>query len=316
MSTESVREWIGGRFKLPAAVQAMGAQGTEMVMWVELPELLVVGQELIDPSDPQRTFGQSLVRAMAAPRVGQPRRPQRVRVADVTLAEELKSFAFLEIETAATPEFELLASVLAVTLGERSYLADPLLAPEALEDFFAAASVLWSARPWTITHGEPLLQLDIPWLDIHDGGVSIVGALGNVRGFAFFPRYEDVEQMLEGAEDMNPGSRLAAHCGLYVSFEAAEHVPVGMRREALDHGWQVPAERVYPVLQCVIDGLPAPVLAPDVRLATMIAHALAGFVLQHPQTRHPCGELKIRETLLDESGMEVILTLPHPRAAS
>lgn len=45
-SAESVREWVGGRLTLPARIEAMGDRRAEMSLWVELPDLQVVGQVL------------------------------------------------------------------------------------------------------------------------------------------------------------------------------------------------------------------------------------------------------------------------------
>jgi len=105
----------------------MGNRRAEMTLWVELPDLHIVGQVLEDPRDPEASFGQSLTRAMASPLVGEPRRPGRVRVADSALAEQLKGFSFLNVEVAPTPEFDKVVRALGAFFGEGSYFSDPSL---------------------------------------------------------------------------------------------------------------------------------------------------------------------------------------------
>lgn len=146
-STEPVREWVGGRLKLPAQIETMGDRRAEMSLWVELPDLKVVGQVLEDPLDPQASFGQSLMRAMASPLVGEPRRPERVRVADAALADQLKNFSFLRVEVAPTPEFDKVARSLGAFFGEGSYFSDPELTPRDIERLFIGARLLWAVKP-------------------------------------------------------------------------------------------------------------------------------------------------------------------------
>jgi len=311
-SAEPVREWVGGRLTLPALIESMGDRRAEMSLWVELPDLLVVGQVLEDPHDPQASFGQSLMRAMAAPLVGEPRRPQRVRVADAALAEQLKSFSFLSVEVAPTPEFDKVVRSLAAFFGEGSYFSDPSLTAKDIEKFFIGARMLWAAQPWALIDDHALVHIEVPAMGIHDGCVSIVGSLDEVRGFVFFPSYEDYDRITYSAGSPKPGEPLPAHRALYFSFDPREDVPEGMRKEAAEHGWPLADENAYPMLLRRVNGEHAPVFEPELKLATAISRALGTFVLRHPQACENYGDVEIRESLLDEDDLEVILSVPHP----
>jgi uncharacterized protein len=310
-SAEQVREWVGGRLILPARIESMGDRRAEMSLWVELPELAVVGQVLEDPQDPQASFGQSLMRAMASPLFGEPRRPQRVRVADATLAAQLQSFSFLHVEVAPTPEFDKVVRSLGAFFGKASYFSDPSLTPQDIEKFFNGARLLWTARPWKLADDDALLHIEVPALGIDDGCLSIVGSLEEVRGFVFFPSYEDYERMSENAGHV-PGEALAAYRALYFSFEAKENVPEGMRNEAVEHGWPLADEDAYPMLARVADGKPAPVFEHELELATAVMRALAAFAIRHPQALENYGDVELSESQFDENDLEVIVSVPHP----
>jgi len=313
-SAEPLREWVGGRMTLPARIESMGDRRAEMSIWVELPQLQVVGQVLEDPNDPQSTFGQSLMRAMASPMVGEPRRPQRVRVADAALAEQLNSFSFLSVEVAPTPELDKVVRALGAFFGQGSYFSDPSLTPKDVESFFIAARLLWAARPWTLADDDALVHLEVPTMDIHDGCVSIVGSFDEVLGFVFFPSYEDYERMREGPGNGKPGEPRAAYSALFFSFDARDEMPEGMRTEVAEHGWPLADENAYPKLLRVVDGRHAPILEHELTLATAIMRALAAFVPRHAQALESYGDVEVRESHLDDNELEVILRVPHPLA--
>lgn len=307
--TTATREWVGGRLTVPARIESMGDRRAEMSLWVELPGLEVVGHVLEDPQDPQASFGQSLMRAMTSPLVGEPRRPQRVRVADHALAEQLKSFSFLSVEVAPTPEFDKVARALGAFFGEGSYFSDPALTPKDIEAFFLAARVLWAARPWTLAEDDALLHIEVPALGVSEGCVSIVGSLDEVHGFVFFPSYEDYVGMMDSKGEGEPG---ANHRALYFSFDVRDDVSEGMRKEVAEHGWPLADDNAYPVLLRIVDGKPAPVFEPELKLATAIMRAVAAFTLRHPHALERYGDVEVRESQFDENDLEVIVAIPHP----
>ena len=60
-----------------------------MVVWMELPSELVVANELFDPAEAEGGLARGLLAAMERPLAGPPRRPDTIRVADVSLAAEV-----------------------------------------------------------------------------------------------------------------------------------------------------------------------------------------------------------------------------------
>jgi hypothetical protein len=63
-------EWVGGRLLAPAYITEDEPYRPEIILWLELPDELVVWSELVDPNGPPMSFAATLLDAMAAPMVG------------------------------------------------------------------------------------------------------------------------------------------------------------------------------------------------------------------------------------------------------
>ena len=68
-------EWIGGRFTFPVPFHDDDELiHSEVVLWLELPSLLLVGSAMTDPRTPI-SFRETLDATIERPAVGEPRRP-------------------------------------------------------------------------------------------------------------------------------------------------------------------------------------------------------------------------------------------------
>ena len=83
------REWIGGRRAAPFVVQHRDEpHRPDIVIWMELPDHLVVGQAVLSPGDNHGAVARTLRNAIVNPAVGGPRQPDAIRIADHNLADE------------------------------------------------------------------------------------------------------------------------------------------------------------------------------------------------------------------------------------
>ena len=55
------REWVGGRVTAPFYVTEPEPYRPEMILWLELPEDLIVASTLLDPEGPPVSFGDTLL---------------------------------------------------------------------------------------------------------------------------------------------------------------------------------------------------------------------------------------------------------------
>ena len=112
-------EWVGGRLLAPMYITEGEPYRPEVIVWMEFPEGLVVGTHLMNPTEPDLSFGESLVRAMRHPMIGAPRRPSRIRVADASHAAEVRAVVgdAVEVTVAPTPELHEVIRTMSEHLG-------------------------------------------------------------------------------------------------------------------------------------------------------------------------------------------------------
>jgi len=159
-----------------------------LVVWMDVGDGLVVGQDVIAPEDTAGAVARTLLAAMEQPLVGPPRRPGRIRVADASLAAEVRAALAdaTPVEIAPTRELDELLEVMSASLPggdqEASYLEDGRVAEATVARFFAVAEVLYGLAPWEVATDDQVLRMDIPALGVEGACVSIIGNLGESLG--------------------------------------------------------------------------------------------------------------------------------------
>ncbi|HEX7808192.1 MAG TPA: hypothetical protein VF608_05700 [Thermoanaerobaculia bacterium] len=300
MKTDS--EWVGGRYKLPdddSSVQP------EVFLWLELPAEVIVGSFVVNPE--MATFSESLASAMAEPLEGEPRRPSRIRVADQTLARELREVADgIAIIVAPVPELDetfVSFQELYGAMQEPSYLGEGDIAPEAVAELFTAAANLHRIAPWRTIYDKQAIRVDIPSHGITGGALSVIGASGESFGLLLFRSIDDFVNFTEGQRRVSDGEVAMRS----VSFTESKIVPPEMRAEIDRHHWTLDDPNAIPML-FVIDAAfesldPTEV---DVRIMTACTTALLSFFADH----HDIFEQEEPEVVRAESG-GVTITAPY-----
>lgn len=313
-------EWVGGQVTVPFYVTEGQPYRPEMILWLELPDGLILKGTLIDPKKPPLSFSRVLLDTMDSPMVGPPRRPGRIRVADPGLAAEVRAAApDIEVVEAPTPELDRVLRLMAETFpaeeGEGpSYLESGRVSPAVVEALHLAAEQLFRAAPWKMADDDQVLSLDIPRLGVEGACVCILGALGESLGLVIFPSLLAFERFAETADDatLPAGSIDLGAPTLALHFERGADLPGAMRREASRHGWPVAAADAYPWVQHRDrDGVLRPVTERDVRVVTACARALAAFFNKHgplftQETFEP-----VWESYVDEDDLEVRIAAPY-----
>src|ERR1700760_131940 len=137
-------EWIGGRYAFPAQIrEGKEAFRPECIIWLEMPDCLLVSSTVIDPRYPA-TLTETLSEAMLRPAVGPPRRPARIRVPHEAMANELRmEIEGIPIAVAPVPELDAAFAELCA-MAEReanpTYLDDGATSPAIVARLFAVAS--------------------------------------------------------------------------------------------------------------------------------------------------------------------------------
>lgn len=314
-------EWVGGRRRMPFYVMEKPPFRPDIVLWMELPSVLLLAAELVHPEKEPLALARTLRAAMARPPVGPPRQPSRVRVGDEVDAAAVRAGlagSDIEVVVAPTPELDAvmedMIKGLAGTEGkvEPSYFEGGRVPGRAVADLFSAARLLYALAPWKRFDDNQTIRLDIPALGVEGACVSVIGALGESFGFVVFPSARAYGAFI-AAGDADPGRRRPLDLGtttLSLTFDPASELPPRMRREALENGWPVAGPNAYPrVEHRDRDGVPRPLEERDVEIAARCALALAAFV---PQVRAKSGRLvPFSATFIGDDEVAVRLTFPY-----
>ncbi|HUP59664.1 MAG TPA: SEC-C domain-containing protein [Thermoanaerobaculia bacterium] len=316
-------EWVGGRYRLPAELRDGDAViRPEVILWLELPSDLLVGSTLIHPRNPV-SAADSLEAAMQRPDEGLARRPARIRVADETMAAELRaSPGGIPVVVAAVPEldsaFEQLAMQMEQTMVEPSYLGDGDIPPDAVRELFQAASLLFRSAPWRHMSDQQVLRVDIPHFEIDGACLSVIGAGGDSFGLLLFDSILEYESFVLAAErggpaekdeDIDPDGIVSLRS---LSFDRKKDLPRSMLAEIEQHRWPVAGAKAYPVLFCLDDAqIPLVTTEDDVRMMTACTRAFLAFFARHRELFAMDDPEPVTESSSGEDDVMVTLTAPY-----
>jgi hypothetical protein len=293
-----------------------------LVVWMDVRGGVVLSHDVVDPENTENAVGRALRAAMERPIVGPPRRPDRVRVADASLAGEIRTVLGddIPVAVAPTPELDAMLRVMRESMSpddgseEPSYLEAGRIPPAVVADLFRSADILYQIAPWKVATDDQVLRMDIPALGVEGACVSIIGNLGESLGLLIFPSLAGYEAFIRAAEAPLPAAAPLdlGSDWLALGFERGADLPAGMRREVAQHGWPVPDANAYPhVERFERDVTSRPLVERDVKIAAACASALAAFFVNHRETFAAGGLEPICESFFDDEDLEVRFTLPY-----
>ena len=320
------REWVGGRLSPPFYIHDREEPyRPDLVIWLELPEGLIVGQALVKPEDREGAVARGLRSALTQPADGSPRRPDGIRVADAATAAEVRAEVgeAIPVTVAPTPELDALLAHLIATLppdedNEPSYFAGGRISAAAVENLFAAGRLLFALQPWTVADDTQVLRMDIPALGVDGACLSVIGQLGESRGVLVFASFDDFESFVAAAESgaLEQGPLALGAGWLALTFEPATELPASMRREAMEHGWPVERADAYPLVERRDpDGMPRPLVERDVEIAAACALSLGAFFAKHGAIFKSDTFEPVCESYFDDDDREVRFTVPYDALA-
>ena len=316
--------WVGGRLLSPFFITEGDPYRPEMILWLELPEGLIVSHTLVDPDASPVSFAQTLRDAMRSPMIGPPREPSRVRVADALLATEVRAIApEIEVEVAPTPELDDVLRSFAEYRArddapgrDPSYLEGGRIPAEAIAKLFRAAELLHCIAPWKFASDSQVIRLDIPGLGVEGACISIIGQMGESLGIVIFPSLVAYERFLHGIEvrQRRGGPIDMGTTVLSLDYERGAELPDSLRKEIANHGWPVAGPDAYPMVHHRDpDGMPRPLKEKDIAIATACAMSLSAFFGKYRELfADDDAEFEpISESYFDDDDLEVRFTVPY-----
>lgn len=286
------RVWACGAARFPGEVQHEGGSvRPTMLLCVDRTDGCVLAYSLQMPDEDAGLIG-VLAEAMTAPKVGAPRKPDRVLVANAREAAalvEALADPTIEVVVAPTPDIERLASDLADSMrgqgGPNGELPDigyleQGVSKDAMQRLFVAAKELYAHQPWHVFSETGVLCVDCEALGLDCACLSVIGAVGESMSMLLFASIDDYEAFCDSAERLaREGYQGQPDLGtslLSLNFERARDLPPKMRKEAAKFGWPVADTDAYPWIQHrSLHGSLLPTKPRDVRVITACAQALA-----------------------------------------
>ncbi len=319
-SPDTQVEWIGGVLSPPFRISDPNEPDRlDLIVWLEVPSDLIVGQELIDPRQPDGALSRVLRNALARPLAGPRRTPDTIRVADARLVKEVRRAVgpAIPITVAPTPELDELLQLMMDSFGEEafdaSYFGDGTVPEEVVRQLFAAARVLGHGFPWEIAADIEPIRVDIPGLGVDGACLSIIGQMGRSPGILVFSSLDDFETFLRTALQPENTREFDPAIGwLALNLDRLEDLSPTMKHEAATHGWPVAGPDAYPSVERLgFAGEPQPIVERDVRIAVSCANALSLFVRKHRSQFGAALITPMCESYFDSDDLEVRLTMPY-----
>lgn len=278
-------EWVGGLVELPREVTGEGEPfRPESLLWISA-DGAVLGHAVGRPGELLGEAAESLRSTIERPMVGEPHAPERVRVASPELAEALRSaHPGIEIVCAATPEIDRVVALMGEDLSdaaELTYLSREV-GVDAVAALCRAAAGLFRAKPWEVLQrDQSLLSVTIEELGVREGALSVLGQSGESRGFVLFASLDDFDAYLDVLDAIDEDEESTGPNFFSLTFERRLDLPLAVRDEFNQHGWETASAEAYPSLVPADQAHPLrPPNAKEVATAEAIALALTALLAE------------------------------------
>jgi hypothetical protein len=181
------------------------------------------------------------------PRAGEPRRPERVRVADDRLAAQLRSVPGLDVVVGDISEAREMLESLGAYVAEMNL--EPEVAPETWARLFAAAAAFYRARPWDQIPSDEWIEVGCDRLGIARGALTVVGQQGESFGFMLCRTVDDATLWLDAGMKRERGEPATFPDQFFMlGYNASADMDAEDVAEIRRLGWQLAGPDAYPSL--------------------------------------------------------------------
>jgi hypothetical protein len=273
---------------MPAYVAdgAAGSYRPELLLALEVPGHIILGFETCKKAELGTAMKKLYTDLSAKGDLGDISPPEVARTSVPELAEILRSLApnTVAVRCAPTPELDPIMESMLERFGrgdgepQVAYLEQGL-SEQVVKEFYRGTKELYGAAPWRKLPPDLPIEIDIPSMGIDSGVVTVIGQSRESFGYIHFQCLADFQGYVRMATKLGRGEEpvsTPAHVAL--NFDPTSEVAPALRREQLDHGWEVPKKNVFPQLYLVDeDFVSAPPDNQDLERATVISKALAAW---------------------------------------
>ncbi len=251
--------WEGGYVKLASWVLDKKKQPFRPVLaiWFDLQGGMIIGHELGHEQPDPESFLKQLLRAMAKPQMGSPRRPTHLCMKDPGLAEHVRApLAGLGITVEVIDRFiaidkviEMMMKTMNAEEGRQPFpglLSISGVTHEYAENFFRTAAQFYRQAPWQYLNDRAPIQIECPHFFRNPLYFAVMGNAGMEFGLGLFVSLKEIDLLCsigipEG--EQYPPVRTASVLfsdPTYVAFEDLDAIE--------QNRWEVAGPSAYPHL--------------------------------------------------------------------
>lgn len=271
---------MGGLVAMPGLVTGEGNLfQPELLIWLNSYGA-VLGSKVGKPGELLMQACESLQATIDRPNFGLPHAPDRVRVASPGLADILLGgHPSIDVVCEPTPELDAMMAAMFDKLvnapeEEPSYLF-PRTGPEAIAGLFRAAAKLFRAKPWSAVPGElGIISVTIDKFGVKNAALSFIGQMGKHFGLLVFSSIEDFEVFVAAGDALAREEVPTMPPHLTLAFKSGADLSPSLRKEIVDHHWEVAGAKAYPTLVAYAENFGKRPPTPE-EVATTEAIALA-----------------------------------------
>lgn len=238
-------EWIGVVVESPSG-------GPPVLVWYEPSTDKVIDIRVTETG--LREAPALFVRATQDPKIGAPRTPSRIRVADAELARVLDTH-LIGVEVVLGDISEARDMVASLNEAMIRNAPDDGVAPSVYARMFRAAAALYRAKPWAVLPADEWMGVECDALGITAGVLSVVGQSGESYGFTLCRTVEDAAAWLRAGERRLLGKPAEYPDEFFMfSYDAARDLDPEDVAEVKRQGWEVAGPDAYPSLTVIDHG--------------------------------------------------------------
>jgi hypothetical protein len=287
--------WEGGRIKMPTWItgERGGPYRPVLELWAEAQTGAIIIHNMERDLPALQKSVDLVLKAMAKPMAGPPRRPTHLRVIEKDFAALLRQkLGSIGITVELVDQFKIVDKVVALMrkhLGKEEeglsiagLLSVEGVTPQRAEAFFRAAAFFYEQAPWRFISDRTPLQVSCSAFFRSPVYLAVMGSGGTEFGLGLFFSAEELERVYE----------IGAHFDTdRMSFRTASVIfsePIYLAFEDLDaielHGWPIAGPEAYPHLLQILPGANPPIQPPSpdhVNIFEACLLALPPIIRQH-----------------------------------
>ena len=306
--------WLATRFPLPTTVNQDGDSfRPEAIAWIDGDSGEILSLETIHPGEGENALITPLKKLLK--KHGP---PPMIRVEKESQASAIRAaLKKVPVLVEEIPELGIVQEFITQQFEDENKPAPTYLSADATQGsittLFQVAAKVFRAAPWKKWDDYPMLQLDVPSLQIKSGAITMMGQGKTSFGFMFFNTGEDAQDFYDFATDDEPEEEGPNVPFLVLEFSPAADLDPTLRKEIATHTWEVSNTNGFPVLKDLDEDMTLqPITELRVKTAIACCEAILFFYAAHQKQLANEEDFEAQGELKNKDLGAIRFAWPHP----